>query len=1136
MTFENNFMAGRIVGEGPPSKRVLRAVRDVERALSKRKSRKINRPSGNEKDKDIGKSTDESMVEDTILLESLAADLMDTPAGDTEDNELNDDDLPGSGQATVEGIDASFAEIPRDWKVRLKEKIFRNLVASMESVHIRCELSQGGLDFRHHESDKSFATDNRHASRNPPDQRAFALGFTLEKFLMQTADENWNVGSHEKHSKTTESSDHLGPNPYDERNNKLISFQNFCMYWDDNPPFLISETKALTSPDTGIAGEKLQLRIGTAMGALLKNQEPGRKIRDNLDLSSSKQRKSQHIPFPDRDHQYICENMTFQLRHKTSDRLRSGPISCRVEFLHFNFDLKLRPHQYVQYQKLKSAMLSQKRFDTMLRQRPNKPPVESPRSWWKYAIACVTARPNSRPWNDVLKICRCRNRYIDLVAKKSIDKELSEEESKELLAFQDALPIEALQAFHLVALRKVTKELQRNFDEQLYGEEVRDEALAVSEVTAPKNRLSKLFRGSKSRASSEISLPDSEREATVHGESFGDVSLIEIMKERLGKKPWFIDFRWDSVEWNLTLLSAVGRGIVQLQAEGCGNIQTLGVGKRSYFFDVTKFEVVDSRFEDDSDSSTNKIFVLESNSYGEVVESNSTGLSEILGPNEMENHSEHEMDSSDLPPPGIVCRLLASRDVMQSKIHFSAHPATLVWTRPCFDAIAEFFGAPSTEMQTELTLHLRNAATPLARKAQLALFSPASLIINANVAAPKIWIPLQSKGESGSLFLDAGHFRFVLAKEGQRSPMAWKIDARNIQINFAKSLSSPPVQASGEGIRGQPIFDDMHPHLSPVIRPFHVEVSAGGDRSKQESSGFDEDRGTSSVGDSDILVIVSPVCINLVDLDQLARAIGRWYTQGILRMRELSSSSKFKSRRDRRVDDKIIQQSLETIDRSEGKPGRSFSVEIKKLEMALEGHSKATTTDDKSIVSHETSLVDFSPPIRTYVVEIFKINILRRSSEVGHVTNLTVEDVSIVQLEDSSDYIPLKARHDASDLHYTVLGRGKRVPASSGQVNGSTRVLPGVYLNHHALSAKIYHDAMTHVDEVEVDIFAIVVRVTPTSLKDCAKAARKCLELVQVITTQMERKVHERGRKARARGREGKKLRVTSLKLCCRIL
>ena len=70
------------------------------------------------------------------------------------------------------------------------------------------------------------------------------------------------------------------------------------------------------------------------------------------------------------------------------------------------------------------------------------------------------------------------------------------------------------------------------------------------------------------------------------------------------------------------------------------------------------------------------------------------------------------------------------------------------------------------------------------------------------------------------------------------------------------------------------------------------------------------------------------------------------------------------------------------------------------------------------------------------------------------------------------------------------------------------------------LRASVLHDGTAHLDEVEIDIESVILRVTPTTLKDCAKAFRRIAELAQLTTKEMERKIHEEGRKARYRGRE----------------
>ncbi len=87
---------------------------------------------------------------------------------------------------------------------------------------------------------------------------------------------------------------------------------------------------------------------------------------------------------------------------------------------------------------------------------------------------------------------------------------------------------------------------------------------------------------------------------------------------------------------------------------------------------------------------------------------------------------------------------------------------------------------------------------------------------------------------------------------------------------------------------------------------------------------------------------------------------------------------------------------------------------------------------------------------------------------------------------------------------------------------------PRSCLSHHErtgiIKASLLHDSKEHLDEVDVEIDSIVVRVTPTTLKDCAKGLQKVVELAQLVTREMERKVHEEGRKARLRDLRGKTL------------
>ena len=133
-------------------------------------------------------------------------------------------------------------------------------------------------------------------------------------------------------------------------------------------------------------------------------------------------------------------------------------------------------------------------------------------------------------------------------------------------------------------------------------------------------------------------------------------------------------------------------------------------------------------------------------------------------------------------------------------------------------------------------------------------------------------------------------------------------------------------------------------------------------------------------------------------------------------------------------------------------------------------------------------------------------------------------------MRNSSEYTPLADRHIAVEDQYCILERRKG--GSTSNVTHSTApvvhdgIAPKVLQPHQILRVSLFHDRRTHLDEVEIDIESVVLRVTPTSLKDCAKGIRKIVELVQLMTKEMERNVHEQGRKARQQGNNGKVLFV----------
>lgn len=303
---ERNYWNGQIPGEGPPMKRIRRAVREVERDL--RKSGSSSRKKRGASSASVGssqRSAEEAEFDETF--ENIVFDLNDSSHG----GGVTGSSCEGGEEKSAK--DSSYAstahdrdipELPRDWKVKLREKVLRNMEASIHDIHIRCEVSEGGLDLNAFKTNvmndmppganvewKELvdACYNQHegGQERAADDRAFALGFTLESFVVRTANERWEVGSHDKRNPVdgtamSSAKGHLGPNGYVVKNNKIGYFNNFSIYWDDEPPVLLAETDVLQGNYRKLSPDKIQSRVASAMDAMFHNQEPGKAVRQSL--------------------------------------------------------------------------------------------------------------------------------------------------------------------------------------------------------------------------------------------------------------------------------------------------------------------------------------------------------------------------------------------------------------------------------------------------------------------------------------------------------------------------------------------------------------------------------------------------------------------------------------------------------------------------------------------------------------------------------------------------------------------------------------------------------------------------------------------------------------------------------------
>jgi Vacuolar sorting-associated protein 13, N-terminal len=845
-------------------------------------------------------------------------------------------------------------------------------------------------------------------------------------------------------------------------------------------------------------------------------------------------------------HCYVCESLDAEVRVRTSDRVMPGPISCSADVLPFSFTFNIRPSQYLQYQKLKAAVKSQQRFDTMPRQRPFESPLENPSAWWKYAIVCVTSRPNSRPWQDVKRIGQSRSRYISLVVKKNTDRGigigfhagLNLKQSEELLGMEDSLPIEALLAFHLAALRQVHAAQSRSAGSRnSLGSDGRQgtSRFRLLRTSGTANKSKPL---SPSAASCEASLAASTSTQIIQshqmvpdtGTAISQISLLEAMTLRLGKKVWFVDWKLqDATICTLFRRSPTDTPMLQFVLRASGNLKSFGLGKRDFSFAVSQCDIMHGmekvlffgpsesfvlNEETDSyedDALTDVMDSLDSDIIKNPASVFASGEPRILRGPDLATPSSY----LELPAKGTACRIIAGKDHDTFKLSMSAHPATLVWTNSLSDSILEIFSEKASDLSKDLTQHIRNFATPMARKAQLALLSPASMSLHLNIAAPKVWIPIISGDAEGSLVLDAGTFCMNSSKDEGETEVQWKVQARDIGAKFVRGLNMsrftshpfPNFRAFG----AIPIAQGE----SVVVRPFTIDASSSILRGAVPSD-------TVLLADPirNVDVVISPICLNLVDAEMIARLLGKLYARGLHRVRR-ESPSKEESSVSGPSTGADFRLSFQDIKWSE--LPRILTMEIEKIEIALEGHSKPLShSDERSMASLDTALQEYAPPTRAYLVEIFNVSLKKSSLRHTEMTRLTIIDASIVRLRDVSLYTPLGVRREQIEPENRILVRASEIPFTTTPLESSIDNQDGhpsskLVSQPEIFRASLLHNRQAHLNEVEVDIDSVILRITPTTLKDCTKAFRRIMELAHLVTKEMERKVHEEGRKARRR-------------------
>ena len=272
--FERNYFSGRIPGEGPPSRRVRRAIIEAERVFRKGKGRWKGSFTG-----EHDKCTLDIETPDVDLGSELDDDSV---YSDSEDQAPQVDNIPAALRIPI---------VQNNWKTKIREKMLRNLECKMEDIHIRCEVSEQGLDFCQPDNDRR----QKQQEDMPAEHRAFSFGLTIDCVTVRTANDKWEVGSetaksddsstkskHENSSISSFTATTASTQSASGLKNKVAEIANASIYWDDEPPLLISETYLLRTNEHGLSPVRLQSRVAVAMEAMRNNQDPGEAIRKSL--------------------------------------------------------------------------------------------------------------------------------------------------------------------------------------------------------------------------------------------------------------------------------------------------------------------------------------------------------------------------------------------------------------------------------------------------------------------------------------------------------------------------------------------------------------------------------------------------------------------------------------------------------------------------------------------------------------------------------------------------------------------------------------------------------------------------------------------------------------------------------------
>ena len=845
---------------------------------------------------------------------------------------------------------------------------------------------------------------------------------------------------------------------------------------------------------------------------------------------------------------------------------------CSAEIVPCRIDLSFSPEQLRQRRLLEYAMIGQQRLDTMLHQRPVRRPTEDPRGWWRYVISCVVTCPNRRPWRDVKTIVAKRAEYVGLVEKKHLKKGLNEAESKILLGLEDVLPIETLLAFHLIALRNVVQKREQKLSKRRQRRDTSASTIGGQEddlnslmggdsvISGKSMSRSPFRRRSKSRSRArrggdesvantnhrmnamtlneekprQPAIPRSPLSKTIpaiirkgrrHSPPKENMSSMKVLggddnesvtesvttldfseggshidfgnfvpgngsfvpgnndEDIVQSPPMIIMVRCHSITITATLLDrGDGDPVMIASLDASLWAKHSPEDGATFLFDLKRVDCIDC-----TEMQQTKVLTFDAATGPDDLKSNddakSTGdTSDLTLPSEL--HAPNSFDDDNflgtfcdqmleedmpLPPRGVVCRLLIAQNATGRSISLSAHAATLIWKTGCIRAFMNsFFPNQSQEARSILRTQLRNAATPLALKNQVALVSPKSMSIKVNIDAPKIWFPVSQDASDGALFIDSGRLNLSLSKPELVANIHWSINSSGMYANFRQSENASNIHdyCGSDGI--------------PILTPFDFSVEV--DRSGEGPAFITAEDGVKCEESRRMNMSFTAISVNLVDVEVLALAIGRWYAA------EMSSLK-------RKREPKENSQRLESTSNSEGINlddkivKEEVTVSIESVELYLQGQVCPKLENAQK---------------RTYRIQIMDINAKHCNQGEKGSSNIEVGDASIVQ----------ESSNSASDRRFEASNelRHKFLTCSTPKRRKVEKTFGIDKTGNSSVIITVLRDRKTLSNDFDITFGRLVLRLTPTMLTDSSIAIGRIIESTQIMTKEMERRVHVESR------------------------